>query len=170
MSVEVRDAVADDLPAIRRIYAYHVENGYGSFETEAPTLADIGERYRAIVAAQLPYLVAERDGNVIGYAYASRFRPRAAYAGTVENSVYVDRDAQRRGIGRALLEGLMERCAALGLEQMIAVIGDTGNAGSIALHSACGFRHVGTLESVGRKFDRWVDVVLMQRALQPQRG
>ena len=166
--MQVRDAAASDLPAIQAIYAHHVATGLGSFETEAPTLAEMSARHAAVIEAGLPYLVAVIDGSAVGYAYANRFRPRAAYRQTVENSVYVGRDSLGRGVGRALLEDLITRCAALGLQQMIAVIGDTGNKGSIALHRACGFRHVGTLESVGRKFDRWVDVVLMQRALQPQ--
>jgi phosphinothricin acetyltransferase len=166
--MQVRDAAAEDLAAIQAIYSHHVLSGFGSFETEPPSLAEMRTRYVAVAEAGLPYLVAVTDGQITGYAYANRFRPRAAYRQTVENSVYVGRDSQGRGVGRALLEALIARCATLDLQQMIAVIGDTGNTGSIALHRACGFRHVGTLESVGRKFDRWVDVVLMQRALRPQ--
>ena len=122
-------------------------------------------RYTDIVQAGLPYLVAERDGRVAGYAYANQFRPRAAYRSTVEDSVYVSHDAIGLGIGQALLNELIERCTAMGLRQMLAVIGDSQNAASIGAHRACGFSYVGVMTSVGRKFDRWVDVVIMQRSL-----
>jgi phosphinothricin acetyltransferase len=122
-------------------------------------------RHADIVQAGLPYLVAERDGRVAGYAYANQFRPRAAYRSTVEDSVYVAHDAIGLGIGQALLNELIERCTALGLRQMLAVIGDSQNAASIGAHRACGFSYVGVMTSVGRKFDRWVDVVIMQRPL-----
>ena len=121
-------------------------------------------RYTDIVQAGLPYLVAERDGRVAGYAYANQFRPRAAYRSTVEDSVYVSHDAIGLGIGQALLNELIERCTAMGLRQMLAVIGDSQNAASIGAHRACGFSYVGVMTSVGRKFDRWVDVVIMQRS------
>ena len=122
-------------------------------------------RHAQITAAGFPYLVAVDDGKVVGYAYANHFRTRAAYRYTVEDSVYVAPAAIGRGVGKALLNELCSRCASQGLRQMLAVIGDSGNAGSIGVHRACGFEHAGVLKAVGRKFDRWVDVVLMQRAL-----
>lgn len=164
--MRIRDASSADLEAIRAIYAHHVETGFGSFETVAPSVEEIEARHRTVTAAGFPYLVADSgDGCALGYAYANAFRPRAAYRQTVEDSVYVSPHAAGRGIGKALLTALIARCVALDLRQMLAVIGDSDNAGSIALHRACGFEHTGTLRAVGRKFDRWVDVVLMQRAL-----
>ena len=127
----------------------------------------MGRRRQAVIAAGLPYLVAALDSRVAGYAYASPFRPRPAYAATVENSVYVAEWAQRRGVGRALLTGLVQACAAAGKQQMIDVIGDSANVASIALHQAVGFYRVGTLKDVGFKHGRWLDVVLMQRRLSP---
>lgn len=165
-AMQIRDAVAADVVAIQAIYAHHVQTGLGSFETAPPTVAEVAARHQSVISAGFPYLVAvDETGRALGYAYANAFRPRAAYRQTVENSVYVSPAALGRGVGMALLNALIERCIALGLRQMVAVIGDSDNAGSIALHRACGFEHVGTLKSVGRKFDRWVDVVLMQRAL-----
>jgi phosphinothricin acetyltransferase len=159
-------AIADgDLPAVQAIYAYHVANSLGTFETEPPDTQEMRARHADIVQAGLPYLVAEIDGRVAGYAYANQFRPRAAYRSTVEDSVYVAHDAIGLGIGQALLNELIERCTALGLRQMLAVIGDSQNAASIGAHRACGFSYVGVMTSVGRKFDRWVDVVIMQRPL-----
>jgi phosphinothricin acetyltransferase len=163
--MEIRDCLADDIAAVRTIYAHHVTHGLGTFETEVPTLAEMQARHAQITGAGLPYLVGADQGCIAGYAYASQFRPRAAYRHTVEDSIYVAPDATGRGYGSALLGALIERCAALGLRQMIAVIGDSSNAGSIAVHRACGFTDAGLLTGVGRKFDRWVDVVLMQRAL-----
>jgi phosphinothricin acetyltransferase len=127
----------------------------------------MARRRRTVIAARLPYLVAELDSRIAGYAYASPFRPRPAYAATVENSVYVADWAQRRGVGRALLTGLIEACAAAGKQQMIAVIGDSANEASISLHQTVGFYRVGTLQAVGFKHGRWLDVVLMQRCLSP---
>ncbi len=163
--MRVRTAVDDDLPAIQAIYAHHVATGLGTFETEPPDVAELRARHARIVQAGFPYLVAESDGRVAGYAYASAFRPRAAYRSTVEDSVYVAHDAIGLGIGQALLNGVIERCTAVGLRQMLAIIGDSQNAASISAHRACGFSYVGVMTSVGRKFDRWVDVVIMQRAL-----
>ena len=154
-----------DFPAIQAIYAHHVNNSLGTFETEPPDLNDVRARLTGIVQAGLPSLVAEREGRIVGYAYANQFRPRAAYRSTVEDSIYVAHDAVGLGIGQALLNELIERCTALGLRQMLALIGDSQNAASIGTHRACGFAYVGVLTSVGRKFDRWVDVVIMQLAL-----
>ena len=159
-------AIGDaDLPAVQAIYAHHVAHSLGTFETEPLGIDEMRARVDAIVHAKLPYLVADVDGRVAGYAYANHFRPRAAYRSTVEDSVYVAHDAIGLGIGQALLNELIARCTALGLRQMLAVIGDSQNAASIGAHRACGFSYVGVMTSVGRKFDRWVDVVIMQRSL-----
>lgn len=163
--MEIRDATDHDVDAIQSIYAHHVLHGLGTFETEPPESDEMRSRWRQITAAGFPYLVAVDTGTVVGYAYANHFRTRAAYRQTVEDSIYVAPAAMGRGIGRALLQALIARCAGLGLRQMLAVIGDSGNAASIGLHVACGFGHVGRMKDVGRKFDRWVDVVIMQRAL-----
>lgn len=162
----IRDAHAADVAAIQAIYAHHVLDGLGTFETEPPAAAEMRRRFDAITSAGFPYLVHTDDrGCAVGYAYVNHFRTRAAYRYTVEDSIYVDRTATGRGIGKALLHQLVARCTALGLRQMLAVIGDSANASSIGLHRACGFSHVGTMKAVGRKFDRWVDVVIMQRTL-----
>jgi L-amino acid N-acyltransferase YncA len=163
--MRIRAIVDGDLPAVQAIYAHHVANSLGTFETEPPDTQEMRVRRADIVQAGLPYLVAELDGRVAGYAYANQFRPRAAYRGTVEDSVYVSHNAIGLGIGQALLNELIERCTALQLRQMLAVIGDSQNAASIGAHRACGFSYVGVMTSVGRKFDRWVDVVIMQRPL-----
>ena len=161
----IRASITEDIPAITAIYAGHVRQGFASFELTPPSEADMARRRQAVIEAGLPYLVAELDGRVAGYAYAGPFRPRPAYAATVENSVYVADWAQRRGVGRALLTVLVQACAAAGKQQMIAVIGDSANVASIALHQAVGFHHVGTLQEVGFKQGHWLDVVLMQRRL-----
>lgn len=167
----LRDATAADLPAIQTIYAGHVLTGTASFEEEAPSLAEMGERLAAVQGAGLPWLVGQierPDGaHIAGYAYASRFHTRSAYRFTVEDSIYLDPACQRLGIGRALLEALIVRCTALGLHQMMARIGDSANLASIRLHEAAGFSPAGTLEQVGFKFGRWLDVVHMQRRLEP---
>jgi phosphinothricin acetyltransferase len=168
--MELRIALPADVPAIQSIYGHHVLHGLGTFETEPPGVDEMRSRHAQITAAGFPYLVAVDRGQVIGYAYANHFRTRAAYRYTVEDSVYVAPEATGRGIGKALLNELCARCAALRLRQMLAVIGDSGNAGSIGVHRACGFEHAGVLKAVGRKFDRWVDVVLMQRALAGDDG
>lgn len=165
--MQIRDCLPDDIAAVRRIYSHHVTHGLGTFETETPALAEMQSRHAQITRAGFPYLVGTEEGRIVGYAYANQFRPRAAYRYSVEDSIYVAPDATGRGYGRALLAALIERCAGLGLRQMIAVIGDSSNLGSIAVHRACGFVDAGLLKGVGRKFDRWVDVVLMQRCLGP---
>ena len=161
----VRTVRADDLASVTAIYAHHVLTGAASFELAPPTLEEMQRRHGAIVADGYPYLVAERAGRVCGYAYASVYRTRPAYRFVVENSVYVDAGSVRSGIGKRLLDALVDACAARGFRQMIAVIGDSANEGSIGLHAACGFERIGTLPAVGWKFGRWVDSVLMQRAL-----
>lgn len=165
--VAVRPVEAADLDAIQRIYAHHVLHGLASFEETPPDAAELTRRWHAIAEAGLPYLCATggADGAIVGYAYTGPYRPRSAYRFSVEDSVYVAPGAAGRGIGRALLRRLIDICTDLGKRQMIAVIGDSGNTASIALHRACGFELVGTFTAIGFKHGRWVDSVLMQRAL-----
>jgi L-amino acid N-acyltransferase YncA len=165
-SVSVRPATPSDIPAIARIYGQSVINGTATFELDPPGEAEMAARMAHIVEGGYPYFAAELDGAFAGYAYAAAYRLRPAYRFTVENSLYVDPGAQRRGIGRALLEALIEACGKRGFRQMVAVIGDSANqAASVALHKAAGFRTVGALDHVGFKHGRWVDTLLMQRAL-----
>jgi L-amino acid N-acyltransferase YncA len=164
-SLAIRSATPHDVPRIAAIYAHHVRTGLASFEVEPPDEAEVARRLAEVRAQGLPYLVAEADGRVVGYAYAAPYRSRPAYRYTLEDSVYVDRDCTGRGVGRRLLERLVSEAAASGHRQMIAVIGDSANQPSIALHAACGFARVGLLPAVGLKFGRWVDSVLMQRSL-----
>ena len=161
----VRDSRDSDLPAITAIYRHHVLHGLASFEEEAPPLEEMAKRRAGYLTAGYPYIVAEAEGRVLGYAYVSAYRPRPAYRFSVENSIYIDQEARRGGIGSALLPVLIERCTALGYRQMIAVIGDIANLASIGLHAKFGFREIGTIRSVGFKHGRWVDSVLMQREL-----
>ncbi len=163
--VAIRAARPGDVDAIAAIYGHHVTHGTGSFELEAPTVAEMAKRMHAITEGGYPWLVAARDGKVLGYAYAGIYRPRLAYRFAAEDSVYLAPEAIGQGVGRALLAALIDSCTERGHRQMLAVIGDSANAASIGLHAAFGFTHVGVLKSVGRKFDRWLDVVLMQRAL-----
>ena len=163
----LRAATITDLGAVQSIYAHHVRHGLGSFETDPPDMDEIETRWRAVTELGLPYLVAERDNRAIGFAYARPYRERAAYRHTVEDAVYVAPDQQRRGIGRILLQALIAHCSDLPLHQMIALIGNSENHASIELHRSLGFHQVGILAKVGRKFDRWVDVVIMQRTLRP---
>lgn len=164
-TVLVRPSGTSDLPAIQAIYAHHVTHGLGTFEETPPDAEEMAARRLAIVERGLPHLVAEADGRVLGYAYAGPYRPRPAYRYTVEDSVYVAPEAVRHGVGRALLTALIEFCEAGPWRQMVAVIGDRGNTASIALHAALGFHEAGHLRAVGFKLERWVDVVIMQRAL-----
>jgi len=164
-SLIIRDVSDHDMSAICDIYAHHVLYGFGSFEETPPNVEELSRRRDEIVSKGFPYRVAELDGKVMGYAYASAYRPRPAYRYTVENSVYVSRDALRSGCGRRLLGELMSRCSELGYRQMMAVIGDSGNAASIGLHESMGFARAGVVKSVGFKLGRWVDGVIMQRAL-----
>ncbi|OZI26865.1 GNAT family N-acetyltransferase [Bordetella genomosp. 9] len=161
----IRDATADDMAAIQAIYSHHVLHGTASFELSPPDLEEMRQRRAAVLAHKLPYLVAELDGEVAGYAYATLYRPRPAYRYTCEDSVYVKPGAAGHGIGGRLLRELIKRCAATGWRQMLAIVGDSGNAASLALHARCGFHPVGTLRSVGHKFGEWRDTVLMQRTL-----
>jgi phosphinothricin acetyltransferase len=168
--VFVRPSVAADLPALTAIYTQAVLTGTASFEIEAPSAAEMARRRDDVLAKGLPWLVAEEAGQVLGYAYANHFRPRPAYRFSLEDSIYLAPAARGRGVGRALLQALITACEAQGARQMLAVIGDSANEASIGLHRGLGFEPVGTLKDVGRKFDRWLDVVLMQRALGPGAG
>ena len=165
-SLEIRPAAAADLPFIADIYDHAVRYGTATFELIPPDLAEMTRRFGVLMDGGFPYLVAALEGRVVGYAYAGAYRPRPAYRFTVENSVYLRPARHRRGIGLQLLQRLIGECEARGYRQMIAVIGDsTRQAASIGLHEALGFRHVGILENVGFKHGRWLDSVLMQRAL-----
>ncbi len=163
--VTVRDVCEQDLVAIHAIYSHHVHHGLGSFEEVPPTLEEMTCRCAAIREAGLPWLVATLDGEVVGYAYAGFFRPRSAFRFCLEDSVYVSHQAHGRGVGSALLSELLTRCEKGPWRQMTALIGDSDNQGSIALHKRFGFEHQGVIEACGFKFGRWVDVVIMQRAL-----
>lgn len=168
-SISIRPAERADIPAITHIYAHAVRHGTASFELEPPTEEEMARRRQRLRDGNFPYFVAETGGALVGYAYAGAYRARPAYRFSVENSVYVAPDMQGRGVGRTLLEALIVASESRGFRQMIAVIGDSANAPSIALHRALGFRMIGTIESVGFKFGRWLDTVLMQRALGPGR-
>lgn len=161
----VRPGADADVEEIAAIYAHHVRHGTASFETEAPAAAEMRRRRAELVARDYPYLVADAAGRVAGYAYAGPYRPRLAYRDTVENSVYLRADVIGGGIGARLLDALVGECEARGFRQMIAVVGDSGNVASIRLHERAGFRLVGVLRSVGYKHGRWLDTVLLQRAL-----
>jgi phosphinothricin acetyltransferase len=163
----LRPASGGDIAAITRIYADAVRQGTASFELEPPDEAEMARRHQALLAGGYPYLVAEAAGAIAGYAYAGAYRARPAYRWCVEDSVYVAPDHHRRGIGRVLLARLVEECEQRGFRQMIAVIGDSAQTPSIALHAAVGFDMIGTLRSVGFKHGRWLDTPLMQRALGP---
>jgi len=164
-SHEIRPATEADLPFVTKIYAHAVLHGTATFELTPPDLAEMTRRYRVLMDGAFPYLVAVLDGIVVGYAYAGAYRPRPAYRFTVENSIYLDPAIHRRGIGMKLMRRLIDDCETRGYRQMIAVIGDSANAGSIGLHSACGFQMIGTHPNVGLKFGRWLDTVMMQLAL-----
>ena len=165
--VHVRSAREADITQIAAIYAHYVLHGLASFELDPPDTAEMARRYRNVVTLGLPYLVAELGGRVAGYAYAAPYRTRPAYRYTLENSIYVHHECAGAGVGSALMTPLIEACAAAGCRQMVAVIGDSANHPSISLHEKFGFARVGLLPAVGWKFGRWVDSVLMQRALGP---
>jgi L-amino acid N-acyltransferase YncA len=163
--LRIRPSLSGDIPAIAAIYGHHVLHGTGTFELETPDEAEMARRRDDVLGKGLPWLVAEDGEGVLGYAYANHFRPRRAYRFCLEDSIYIAPRAQGRGVGRLLLAELMARCEALGARQMLAVIGDSANAGSIGLHRALGFHDTGVLKASGWKFDRWLDVVLMQKPL-----
>jgi L-amino acid N-acyltransferase YncA len=157
----IRPSREDDLPAITAIYAHHVLHGTGTFETEPPSAADMGARRADVLSKGLPYLVAEADGKVIGFAYGNWFKPRPAYRYSVEDSIYLAPDQAGKGLGRALLSELLARCESAGIRKIMAVIGDSANAGSVGLHRALGFTQFGIVESCGWKFGAWRDIVIM---------
>jgi phosphinothricin acetyltransferase len=165
MQAEIRAATPADAEAIATIYAHHVLHGTATFEEVAPDAGEIARRQAEITGRGVPYVVAKADGRLLGYAYAGPLRPRSAYRYTLEDSVYLDPAATGLGLGRRLLERLIADATAIGARQLVAVIGDSGNAASIALHARAGFARVGTLRSVGFKFGRWLDTVEMQRPL-----
>ena len=162
---EIRPASEADLPAITAIYEEAVRHGTATFELEPPDLTEMTRRYRALIDGGYPYFLAVLDNRIAGYAYAGAYRPRPAYRFTVENSIYLDPSFHRRGIGMALLQRLIVECEARGFRQMIAVIGDSANAGSVGVHTRCGFKMIGTHPNVGLKFGRWLDTVMMQLPL-----
>jgi L-amino acid N-acyltransferase YncA len=167
MSLTIRPATNADFPVITRIYAHAVEQGTASFELEPPSEAEMERRIKALIDSGFPYLVADLDGALSGYAYAGPYRARPGYRFTVEDSVYIAAEAQGRGVGHALLQALIEAAEARGYRQMIAVIGDSEQTASVRLHATLGFAFIGTFSNVGFKFGRWLDTVLMQRPLGP---
>ena len=165
MSLVVRPSVETDILAIAAIYAHAVVHGTASFELDPPSEEEMARRREAILKGGYPYLVAEREGQLLGYAYAGAYRTRPAYRSTVEDSIYVAPEAQGQGVGRALLTALIEHCEALDFRLMVAVIGDEDSHVSIGLHRSLGFEPVGVLKGIGYKHGRWLSTVLMQRPL-----
>jgi phosphinothricin acetyltransferase len=161
----IRDSRDTDLPAIQAIYAHHVLHGTGTFEITPPDLPEMTRRRADVLKNGFAYLVAHEGDRVLGYAYVNWFRLRPAYRFTVEDSIYIDESARGRGVGRLLLTALIARCEQAGCRQLLAIIGDSGNTGSIGLHARCGFRFAGTMRATGWKFDGWLDTVIMQREL-----
>ena len=166
MTPSLRTATMDDIPAIQNIYAHHVLHGTGTFETEPPNVGVMQDRFSEITRSGYPYLVAETDEGVIGFGYLGPFRTSPAYRHTVEDSIYLHPDKRGQGVGSKLLVALINEAKQKGFTQMIALIGDSANRASVALHARCGFESTGTMRQVGFKFDRWFDVVIMQRSLQ----
>ena len=165
--IQIRDSLDSDLPAITAIYAHHVLHGTGTFEIDPPSQADMAARRADVLGRALPWLVAEQDGQVLGYAYANWFKPRPAYRFSAEDSIYIADAARGQGVGRRLLQALVDECERRGVRKLLAVIGDSANAGSIGLHRSVGFQDVGVITGCGWKFDRWLDIVLMEKALGP---
>jgi len=165
MTTKIRAATEADLPAITSIYEHAVRFGTATFELDPPDLTEMTRRFRALADGEFPYLAAELDGAVIGYAYAGPYRPRPAYRFSVENSVYFDPKAQGRGLGKLIMRELIAQSERSGFRQMVAVIGDSANVASIGVHRSTGFKMIGTCENVGFKFGRWLDTVMMQRDL-----
>ena len=161
----IRPSTEADLPAITRIYAHHVLHGTGTFETTPPTETDMATRRADVLSKGLPWLVLEDGGQVIGFAYGNWFKPRPAYRFSVEDSIYLAPEAAGKGLGRALLAELLAKLQAGGVRKVMAVIGDSANAGSVGVHTALGFERVGIVKSCGWKFDRWLDIVLMEKTL-----
>ena len=163
--MQIRSATAADAAALAAIYSHHILTGTGTFEEEAIDAVEMGERLAKVMARGWPWLVAEEDGRILGYAYAAQFRDRAAYRYACEDSIYIAPDAMGRGIGRALLDALMAAAAGAGFRRMLAVIGDSANTASIRVHAAARFAPAGQFDAVGHKFGRDLDIVFMQRAL-----
>lgn len=163
--IQIRPSRDEDVAAIASLYAHHVLHGTGTFETEPPSAADMAARRADVLAKNLPYLVAERDGELLGFAYCNWFKPRPAYRFSAEDSIYLAEAARGQGLGAKLLAALAEAAEAAGVRKLIAVIGDSANAGSIGVHRAQGFGHVGVFKDCGWKFGEWRDVVLMEKAL-----
>ena len=163
--MEIRNATAADVPEIQAIYAHHVLHGTGTFDVEPPSVEEMQSRFDKVAQSDWGWLVAADPSGVLGYAYYTQFRDRPAYRYCVEDSIYVRDDVRGQGVGKALVEKLVEHATARGMRQMVAVIGDSENVGSIGVHASLGFQMVGTLRSAGLKFERWLDVVYMQRAL-----
>jgi L-amino acid N-acyltransferase YncA len=161
----IRASRAEDIPAITAIYSHHVLNGTGTFETTPPTQEDMTGRRAEVLVKELPYLVAEKDGQILGFAYCNWFKPRPAYRFSAEDSIYMADGERGRGAGKQLLTALADEAQAAGVRKLIAVIGDSANVGSVRVHEAIGFSHVGVLKSCGWKFGKWLDVVLMEKAL-----
>ena len=161
----IRPSREDDVPAITAIYAHHVQHGTGTFEIDPPSPGDMAVRRAEVLARGLPWLVLEEDGQVLGYAYCNWFKPRPAYRYSAEDSIYLAPGTQGRGLGRLLLAELGRQAEAVGVRKLIAVIGDSANAGSIGVHRSLGFESVGTIRACGWKFDRWLDIVLMEKSL-----
>lgn len=161
----IRACKASDLPEITAIYAWHVQNGTGTFETEPPGVQEMAARHADVLSKGLPYLVAEGQGRILGYAYCTWFKPRPAYRFSAEDSVYIAPEFKGQGLGRALLAELSVRAEQAGIRKLIAVIGDSANLASVGVHRCTGFKPVGTLTACGWKFGRWLDVVLMEKAL-----
>jgi L-amino acid N-acyltransferase YncA len=161
----IRPSLLEDIPSITAIYAHHVLTGTGTFETDPPSENDMTQRRTDVLAKGLPYLVADDGDKILGFAYCNWFKPRPAYRYSAEDSIYLAPEAHGKGLGRALLTELMAQAANCGVRKLIAVIGDSSNAGSIGVHQSAGFEHVGLLKSCGWKFDRWLDVVLMDKTL-----
>lgn len=164
---QIRPSRDEDVPAITALYAHHVRHGTGTFETEPPSVADMGTRRADVLAKGLPYLVAEQDGKIAGFAYGNWFKPRPAYRYSVEDSIYLAPGLHGQGLGRALLAELLARCEAVGIRKVMAIVGDSANAGSLGVHRALGFTQVGTIESCGWKLGAWRDIVIMQKTLGP---
>ena len=161
----IRPSRDEDVAAITAIYRHHVLNGTGTFEIDPPTEADMASRRADVLSKALPYLVVEDEGRVMGFAYCNWFKPRPAYRFSAEDSIYMAPAVQRKGMGRALLAELCTQAERVGVRKFLAVIGDSANAGSIGVHTALGFNHVGVIKSCGWKFDRWLDVVMMEKPL-----
>jgi phosphinothricin acetyltransferase len=161
----IRKSLATDLDAITAIYRHHVLHGTGTFEVDPPSLQDMATRRDDVLTKGLPYLVLEENAQVVGFAYCNWFKPRPAYRFSAEDSIYLAEESRGKGFGRLLLTELMAQAERAGVRKLIAVIGDSSNHGSISVHRSCGFNHVGTLSSCGWKFERWLDVVMMERAI-----